>query len=453
MRRLRAVLGLITLLLIVAPPTLASSSTSNIAINEVISWAVNHDHQSIYDQQCLAFITQAYAHGNIALGTVGNGNGAAQYWAENPNNYAEHPNNLSPPAGALVFWGATPAPYANPYGHVGIYLGNNTVISSASWPESSTGTEVHEFSFTGRNSASDGVAPFTPNFYPYLGWIAPTANATATSTETQTSPGVITAMDESGGYVSGRALQIADRILSDARRHDANALNTLLVAEGGLPSALSTQKRLLAHPGVFSQIVVVLTKTHAASTDGLTWPGFTLEDGNGLFDAHDEKVLGIRSASDYTGIRVIIGGAFPSGKMGFAGIVPSNEPGPNAPASVAWEPYIGIESTIKFTEFTFGPNGTQELKNMHWSLWTASVARGTGMESIDNCSPNCGQGQYSNYAVHVTLSRPFHLSCGNIFTAASFIFTGAAPTGTPSVSGEKEEKFVTDTTNSTELCS
>jgi hypothetical protein len=167
---------LIVSLVVVSIPSVASSATSDPAINDAITWALNHNQQSIYDQQCLAFVTQAYAQGNIVLGSIGNGNGAAQYWAQNPKKFVEHPNNLNPPVGALVFWGPTSAPYANPYGHVGIYLGNNTVISSASWPESSSGTEVHEFSFSGRNAASDGLAPFTKGFYPYLGWIAPTAS-------------------------------------------------------------------------------------------------------------------------------------------------------------------------------------------------------------------------------------------------------------------------------------
>jgi hypothetical protein len=44
---------------------------------------------------------------------------------------------------------------------VGIYEGNNTVISTSSWPES--GDQVHEWSFSDRNAAG----------YPYLGWMLP----------------------------------------------------------------------------------------------------------------------------------------------------------------------------------------------------------------------------------------------------------------------------------------
>src|SRR5664280_249980 len=121
-RKLWAVV-LITSMVAIVYPSIAGSTTTDPAINDAITWALNHNHQSIYNQQCLAFVAEAYAQGNIALGAIGDSNGAAQYWAKNPKNYVEHPNNLNPPVGALVFWGPTPAPYANPYGHVGIYLG------------------------------------------------------------------------------------------------------------------------------------------------------------------------------------------------------------------------------------------------------------------------------------------------------------------------------------------
>ena len=177
-------IGLLAIVTAPALPSAASSSTSGTEVSDAITWAVNHNHQAIYDQQCLAFVAKAYAEGGVDIGSIGESNGAAQYWATNPKNYAEHPNNADPPVGALVFWGPTPAPWSNPYGHVGIYLGNDTVISSVSWPENSTQGEVHEFSFSGRNAASDGMAPYTPGFYPYLGWIAPTANSISTPVTT-----------------------------------------------------------------------------------------------------------------------------------------------------------------------------------------------------------------------------------------------------------------------------
>ncbi len=121
---------------------------------------------SQYDGECLQFVHDAYSAAGVNIGTVGGGNGAAQYWASNPMGYTEHPGDTNPPVGALVFWGPTGEPYPNQYGHVGIYLGNNTVISSASWPEATTDPDVHDFSFSGRNTTDGG-------FYPYLGWLLP----------------------------------------------------------------------------------------------------------------------------------------------------------------------------------------------------------------------------------------------------------------------------------------
>jgi hypothetical protein len=129
-----------------------------------IAWAEGYNGQNFDDGYCLLFVTQAYAAAGISIGTVGNNDGAAQYWTENPKGYTEYPGNTSPPVGALVFWGADDVDgYSNPYGHVGIYLGNNTVISTASWGEPASYPYVHEWSFSGRTAAG----------YPYLGWLLP----------------------------------------------------------------------------------------------------------------------------------------------------------------------------------------------------------------------------------------------------------------------------------------
>jgi hypothetical protein len=129
-----------------------------------IAWAQKYLGTSTDDGECLQFVYSAYSAAGVNIGTVGSSNGAAQYWSTNPAGYIKHSGNMAPPAGALVFWGATSA---NLYGHVGIYVGwvsgsgNDEVISTASWPES--GSDVHYFSLSGRNAAG----------YPYLGWMGP----------------------------------------------------------------------------------------------------------------------------------------------------------------------------------------------------------------------------------------------------------------------------------------
>ena len=105
-----------------------------------------------YQGWCLQFVYNAYAQGaGVDIGTAPS---ALDYWNAHPE--AQHPGDVNPPAGAMVFWGATSY---NPYGHVGIAEGGDTVISS----EERTTTTIHEFSIADRNSGG----------YPYLGGTLP----------------------------------------------------------------------------------------------------------------------------------------------------------------------------------------------------------------------------------------------------------------------------------------
>jgi hypothetical protein len=120
-----------------------------------IAWARQHLGQDYDSGYCLLFVYQAYQADGIDIGSAPT---AVAYWSSDPRGYTRHPGDHNPAVGGLVFWGATSA---NPAGHVGIYEGDNTVISTSSWPES--GDQVHEWSFSGRNAAG----------YPYLGWMLP----------------------------------------------------------------------------------------------------------------------------------------------------------------------------------------------------------------------------------------------------------------------------------------
>lgn len=145
-------------------PGATIEGTVSTAAQAAINWAEARDGDNFDNDLCLLFVSQAYEAAGINIGSVGSSNGAYQYWQQNPEGYTEYPGNTNPPVGALVFWGPTPSgpiTFNNPYGHVGIYIGNNTVISTSSWPES--GPDVHEWSFSARNAAG----------YPYLGWLAP----------------------------------------------------------------------------------------------------------------------------------------------------------------------------------------------------------------------------------------------------------------------------------------
>lgn len=115
-----------------------------------MSWARARLSQDIYDGYCLEFVVDAYSQGGGA--NIGAADSAVAYWSGHAS--LQHPGDTNPPYGALVFWGATSA---NAYGHVGISLGDGTVISSY---EESTHA-IHIFSIADRNNAG----------YPYLGWM------------------------------------------------------------------------------------------------------------------------------------------------------------------------------------------------------------------------------------------------------------------------------------------
>ena len=170
-----SVLGAVTVIGQLVLPEVAGADAASTAI----SWAQGYLDQDYDSGLCLQFVTSAYEAAGINIGSVGEANGAAQYWSTNPEGYTEFPGDTSPPVGALVFWNADDVDgYSNPYGHVGIYVGSvpgygsDEVISTSSWGEPATDPEVHYFSLSGRNAAG----------YPYLGWMAPPGVTTGVPT-------------------------------------------------------------------------------------------------------------------------------------------------------------------------------------------------------------------------------------------------------------------------------
>jgi hypothetical protein len=51
-------------------------------------------------------------------------------------------------------------------------------------------------------------------------------------------------------------------------------------------------------------------------------------------------------------------------------------------------------------------DATSILVSMTWSTWTAARARGTGIERVENCVPNCAAGGQYRVPVVVVLSHP-----------------------------------------------
>jgi hypothetical protein len=154
------------------------SQVIGLAQATTIQWAFANYGGGQYFEHCLAFVEAAYGAADISMTAVGGGNGAAQYWDSNPDDYSENAHNYSPALGSLVFWGpVTGGAYPNPYGHVGIYLGEDEIISSWSEPETSGEPLGHVWSFSHRNDLG----------YPYDGWLMPSGSTTTTTTPSSSS--------------------------------------------------------------------------------------------------------------------------------------------------------------------------------------------------------------------------------------------------------------------------
>ena len=122
-------------------------------------------------------------------------------------------------------------------------------------------------------------------------------------------PGVIT-VDDDGMPLNAKVLAVAAEVLTDARNHDSAALDRLLDPTDPTSAQVIALNNLLARPGVYQQIITLLTKTHSSEQSGVNgWPGFGLGINTPL-DAADAKTLGVTSAQDYKGITINIGDAF-----------------------------------------------------------------------------------------------------------------------------------------------
>jgi surface antigen len=133
----------------------ASSRADTPAGNSAVAWAQAQEGSTVWDGLCLQFVSDAYSQAGVSLAAqAGDSSSAVAYW----NSYGgtKYPASDAPPAGALVFWGATDA---NPYGHVAVSEGNGMAISS----EERTYTGVHELTIANRDAQG----------YQQLGYIIP----------------------------------------------------------------------------------------------------------------------------------------------------------------------------------------------------------------------------------------------------------------------------------------
>jgi hypothetical protein len=130
-------------------------------VQTAINVAMLQVGHSTYDGWCLQMVSDAYKAAGVHLGSSAT---ALSYWTDNPEGYTEHAATNgpygTPPAGAILFWGAT---QWNSMGHAALSLGNGSVVSSAAYPYADGPHNGEVFALSSRNPAT----------YHYLGWLLP----------------------------------------------------------------------------------------------------------------------------------------------------------------------------------------------------------------------------------------------------------------------------------------
>jgi hypothetical protein len=73
-------------------------------------------------------------------------------------------------------------------------------------------------------------------------------------------------------------------------------------------------------------------------------------------------------------------------------------------------------------------DGNFFVTNLEWSKWTRKAASGNGVGKVNDCMPNCAQGQFRSYKVKLIASKPVTCSHGkHEFSRLAFYFRHKHP--------------------------
>jgi hypothetical protein len=85
------------------------------------------------------------------------------------------------------------------------------------------------------------------------------------------------------------------------------------------------------------------------------------------------------------------------------------------------------------------------VNTIHWDVWKANKAKGTGFLQVNDCNPNCASGTFHSYPVNIKLERPRETNCSgdevSMFRRAHLKYTGAKP---PNANAYKKSKLFCD---------
>lgn len=88
---------------------------------------------------------------------------------------------------------------------------------------------------------------------------------------------------------------------------------------------------------------------------------------------------------------------------------------------------------VRPVRYDIGCAANEMLARLHWTSWR-SVAFGSGVLKVNDCTPTCAQGKFIKYPVLTVLwrARPWPHHAGTLyFSRVTWIFTGQRPGHVP----------------------
>lgn len=189
-----------------------------------------------------------------------------------------------------------------------------------------------------------------------------------------------------------------------------DALSTIVEAFGG-KVAVSDQVSIL------KKLMEVQSCRDSADAEQLIANCFTLSELTGSFGdllgAILAPVLTVSSLLTY--FRGVLNGIFDqfNGRSKFVAAVQRAPVSPQAGSYQVWidptqAPLSEATPAYKPVNVELAGDGTYELANMTWQVWSGSEAIGTGTARIDDCSPSCAGGRWYGVPVRAVFSQPVH---------------------------------------------
>ena len=83
-------------------------------------------------------------------------------------------------------------------------------------------------------------------------------------------------------------------------------------------------------------------------------------------------------------------------------------------------------------------DGNDGLTSLHWTNWVPPGVAGTGIQYLNDCTPNCAAGRFQDFPVDISLSGSYRATANGPFayTEITLTYTGPRPTVYVTINGK-----------------